>query len=110
MTRFAAPVAALVLASEVPTNGDVWAEAAKYGLIGLLLVTFVYWSRTDKEKADKALAALDGKLIGLIERQTRAHEESKASLDKLTDELRSRPCMMEKKEEREGRVPNLQPR
>lgn len=86
----------LALAADVPT-GEFWTEAAKFGLIGLLLLLFVWWSRKDKETADTRWNELNKALLAAVAEQTQAQKEASQAqaqtalaLERLTEELRRR--------------------
>jgi hypothetical protein len=101
------PVAAVLLvAADVP--GGLETKLIEYGVIGIMLLTFVYWSRTDKEKSDAKWAETNAQMFDMIRAQTAALTESTEALreqtesqketnrlqSELNNELRGRPCMI----------------
>jgi hypothetical protein len=91
-------------------SGDILIEFARsspYGIIGLLLGWFVWWSRKDKLSADTRLDGISKQMYDIVEKQTKAIEEHAAAtreysqtiqkqtavLEELVEILDKRPCL-----------------
>jgi hypothetical protein len=73
----------------------------EYGVIGALLISFIWWSRADKEKSDKKWDDTNAAMMEMIRGQTTAatqatdaaREQTEAVRD-LSAALRERPCLI----------------
>ena len=87
---------------------DPMMELAKYGAMGILLGWFVYWSRKDKVRSEQNWDKTNEKMFSVISEQTEAAvaqveavKKQTRVIEKLSHDMRERPCLKNKGGENE---------
>lgn len=100
MLRTMPLAAACFLAADTPSG--VEAKLLEYGVIGCLLLSFIWWSRADKEKSDKKWDETNAAMMEMIRGQTTAATEATVAAREQTEAvrdlsaaLRERPCLVQ---------------
>jgi len=105
MLRIAPVAAAFMVAADA--SGGPETKLIEYGIIGALLLTYIWWSRADKEKSDAKWDATNAQLFEVVESHatkmteaTDAIRDQTRELNDLNLALRERPCMVDKEKAR----------
>ena len=105
MLRIIPVAAAFLVAADVPGGPET--KLLEYGVIGALLLTYIWWSRKDKEKSDLKWDATNAQMFDMVEQHatkmteaTEAIREQTRELNDLNLALRERPCMVDREKVR----------